>query len=253
MFYDENGTSFRILGVYRIRRGKGGGDHRGRDFATLSYRIKGDSSFYCGEKTFVAGSGCTLFLPQGVPFRRVSPEPEELIGIHLKCDGAPIREIGVETETETLAPLFERILSVWEEGGTAYYNRCMALLYTILEELQTRREVDRVEIPPAIAPGVALLRKRFRDPGFRLSEAAQASFVSEVYFRRIYLKTFGVSPHEALSELRFSYAASLLRSGYYSTEEAARLSGFSDGKYFRTAFTRRFGKSPAAFRKEQGS
>ncbi len=251
MFYDANGAAFRILGVYRISRGPGGGDHRARDFAALSYRVKGCSRFFCGEKTYFAGTGCTFFLPQGVPFRRVTPDAEELFAIHLQCLGEPLPEIGMETETETLAPLFEQMLAVWEEGGSAYYNRCMALLYTVFGELQARREADRVVIPPAIAPGVALLRKRFRDPAFRLSEAAQASFVSEVYFRRLYRKAFGVSPHEALSDLRFSYAASLLRSGYYSTEEAARLSGFSDGKYFRTAFTRRYGKSPAALRKER--
>ena len=249
MFYDATGTAYRILGVYRIRRGKGIGNHSGRDFATLSYRISGSSRFFCEGKEHLAGSGCTVFLPQDTPFRRVSPEPEDLIGIHLKCEGEPLHGIGVETETEALAPLFEQLCALWEEGGAAYYNRCMALLYTVFGELQARKETDGEKIPSAIAPGVALLRRRFRDPSFRLSEAAQASFVSEVYFRRVYRKTFGVSPHEALAELRFAYAASLLRSGYYSTEETARLSGFSDGKYFRTAFTRRFGKSPAALKK----
>ncbi len=251
MFYDEDRAAFRILGVFRVARGAGTGDHRGRKFATLAYRVRGNSRFTCEGKEWSAGSGSIVFLPSETPFRRVSEGAEEIFVIHLECAGAPPREIGVETGTEEFAPLFERMLAAWEEGAPGARNRCMALMYTLFEKLQTRSSSDRAAIPPVIAPGVALMRRRFRDPAFRLVEAARASFVSEAYFRRVYRKAFGLSPEQGLLDLRFSHAAALLRSGYYSTDQAARLSGFSDAKYFRTAFSRRFGKSPAALRRER--
>jgi AraC-like DNA-binding protein len=48
----------------------------------------------------------------------------------------------------------------------------------------------------------------------------------------------------ALLNLRFNYAKSLLRSGYYQIKEIALLSGFNDTKYFRVAFKRQFGITP---------
>jgi AraC-like DNA-binding protein len=41
--------------------------------------------------------------------------------------------------------------------------------------------------------------------------------------------------------MRFEYAKDLLLSGYYQTKEVAIMSGFSDVKYFRTAFKKRYG------------
>ena len=43
------------------------------------------------------------------------------------------------------------------------------------------------------------------------------------------------------------YAKELLRSGYYKTREIAEMSGFSDVKYFRTAFKKRFGITVGEF------
>ena len=52
-----------------------------------------------------------------------------------------------------------------------------------------------------------------------------------------------------LLELRFDHATRLLSSGYYTPKQVAALSGFSDVKYFRTAFTHRFGITPTAYQK----
>lgn len=43
------------------------------------------------------------------------------------------------------------------------------------------------------------------------------------------------------------YACELLLSGYYSQEEAAQAAGFSDIKYFRTAFKKRLGRTPSGY------
>ena len=44
------------------------------------------------------------------------------------------------------------------------------------------------------------------------------------------------------------HAPQLLRSGYYTVEQVAKQSGFSDVKYFRTAFTKHFGCTPTQYK-----
>ena len=251
IFYNEKNASFRLIGVYHAVRGKGKAETAGRGFATLSYRIKGNARFFCGGKTWDAGSGSTVFLPDRTDFIRENGSEEEILALHLKCEGDFPREIGVENETEELEALFRRMLEIWQEGSPTAYNRCMSLLYTIFETLQKLKQKDLAELPGTIAPGVKMIRERFRDPAFTVAEAARASFVSEVYFRRVYREFFGTSPLKGLLKMRFETAYGLLRSGYYSVEETARLSGFADPKYFRTAFSKYYGKTPAAVLREK--
>ena len=250
MFYNEKDRTYRIIGVYRLARKKGSVGAQECSFAALSHRIKGECRFSDGANSWEVRRGGTVFLPAGTPFHRECLSDEDIVAIHLQCTGEAVTGIGVENETEALEPLFLRMLEIWEEGGPAAYNRCMALLYTVFERLQALKQPEWTSLPAVIAPGVRLIRARFRDPELTVSEAAGACFISEVYFRRLYRKAFGTSPLQGLLALRFDHARELLSSGYYGTEEAARLSGFSDVKYFRTAFTRRFGRTPAALRRE---
>ena len=61
MIRQDRNAMFRILGVFRIVREKGGAENRSRDFATLAYRVRGNSRFFCAGREFSAGSH--LFSP----------------------------------------------------------------------------------------------------------------------------------------------------------------------------------------------
>ena len=219
-------------------------DNLPRNFVGIGFRIRGGSTFSHGQKHFFAGTGSTLFLPADTAFRNCHSQPEELVIVHLLPLGATPADFQLYPATTHLEPLFRRLFSVWEGGD---YNRSMALLYEIFAALEAPEEA----LPKAIAPGVKLLRREFKNPRLTIARAAEACFVSEVYFRRIYRQHFGTSPLQDVLQLRFDYTCQLLRSGYYTVEQAARQAGFSDVKYFRTAFTRRFGLTPTQYRAKE--
>jgi len=194
-----------------------------------------------------AGSETVAYIPEGVEFRNENEEEEELIVLHLQTFGKNETGIQIETGALELEPLFRKLLEVWEEGEDTSYNRCMALLYTVFETLQRRKPADVPPIPKVIAPGVALLRRHYRDPGLTVAFLAGECFVSEVYFRRVYRAHFRESPLQTILQMRFEHACGLLRSGYYTPTQVAQLSGFSDVKYFRTAFSKRYGQTPTEY------
>ena len=249
MFYQRRDSALEILGVYQIHRGERKVQNRKRNFATLSYRIHGSTRFTQGEITQIASDASTVFLPAGTEFESHCTENEEILVVHLRSFGFSQVPLTVLENTRAAEPLFRKLLSQWEEGGPFAYNRCMALIYTIFETLQALSAPREDSVSEIISPGVMKIRKEFRDPHLTVEQAAGACFISEVYFRRLYRKQFGLSPLQEILNLRFDYAKGLLRSGYYSDEEVARLSGFSEVKYFRTAFSRRFGLSPRAWKK----
>ena len=247
MFYNDPNCSYKLLGVFYVEREKWDAVEANRIHTAISYRISGCSTFHMQNQSLYAGSGAIVYIPAGYDYRHVTPHAEKIIVLHL--DGAAHigNELQLESDASDLEPLFRNLLETWEEGSPSSYNRCMALLYRLFAALQEKHEKKLSPVPASIAPGVELLRKSFRDSRLTVARLAQACFVSEVYFRRIYRAYAGQSPLQTILDLRFQHARTLLASGYYTPTQAAALSGFSDVKYFRTAFKKRYGLTVSEF------
>lgn len=241
MFYNNDSLALTLIGVYRVKGDTREVVERDRRHTAISLRIKGNSCIEAKDQQLELKDGTLAYFPSGVDYKRVTRDREEYIAIHLKSYG----DCGVKIETidhcENLVPLFEAMLIEWEKGEIASRNRCMSILYHIFEELSSRFDQREINIPKSIAPGVEHLQKHFRSNDITVSYLAALCHVSETYFRRIYVEIFGISPMQTLLDLRFDYAKNLLRSGYYQTKQIAAMAGFSDVKYFRTAFKKRFG------------
>ncbi|MBQ8509422.1 MAG: helix-turn-helix transcriptional regulator [Clostridia bacterium] len=247
MYYNDTGAAYILQDVYHVCRSAHSFiDACGRTHSALAYRIKGGSIFQIDGRDFTAPTGSVVYIPAGKDYR-IRYSDEELIVLHLNCIAGEGSKIEITPADEGTAMLFLELHRAWEAGGTARYPRCMSLLYRIFEAMDTAQSADSRKIPEVIAPGVSYMRKNFRDPELSIAALAERCHVSEVYFRRIYKAHFDSSPHNALLELRFDYAKSLLRSGYYQVKQVAAMSGFSDTKYFRTAFTKRYGVTPGEF------
>lgn len=247
MFYDESDGAFKILGIFYVERARRDVYEKNRFHTAISYRVEGCSSFYTGSRQLRADTGAVTYIPAGCDYRHTNSQPEKIIILHLQSIGQTSPELTVLPDAMELEPLFRMLLEVWESAEPTAYNRCMALLYRVFEQLQQKKEKSAPPVPGTIAPGLELLQKNFRDPHLTVAALAKACFVSEVYFRRVYRAYSGESPLQTILNLRFRYARNLLRSGYYTAKQAAELSGFSDVKYFRTAFKKRYGETPSEF------
>ena len=242
MFYQN---PYQVLGVYHVHRSPGHVTAANRSHTALAFLLSGESTYQYNHKTMAARAGDLVYVPAGLDYHQQFTN-EELIIIHLHGFTPPESDICIEHNLLELTPLFQNLCHQWESGAVAYHNRCTALLYTIFEHLEKLRSTV-TPIPSVLEPGIILLQQNFRDPSLTIPQLAQQCHISEVYFRRLYLKHFGKTPHQALLELRFDYACSLLRSGYYETKQIAELAGFSDVKYFRTAFKKHFCMTPTQY------
>lgn len=244
MFYKSSKSTYELLGAYHVQRKPTPLVwDKNRRYAALSYRIKGSSTFFCDGRTFSVDDGDILYIPAFVDYSHESKD-EEILVIHLLCQNESEKTICHIHGTKELEQAFRNTVRCWQENGS--YNRAMAALYQLFDVLERQTSESRT-VPAVIAPGVALLQKDFRNPNLTVAKLAEACFISQVYFRRLYRQHFGTSPLQTITELRFKYATDLLQSGYYTPKQVADLSGFSDVKYFRTAFTKHFGCTPSEF------
>lgn len=247
MFYDNPNCAFQITGAFHVERdGVGPISVKRRKYTALAYRVRGESQLEVGEETQIAAAGSVTYIPAGTDYKRTST-PEELIVIHMQGFGQIGNTIECIANVPAVEPLFRKLLSVWEHADTNAYNRAIQVLYEIFEALQNLQDKKPSEIPPVIRPGVERLRVHYNDSTLHIADLASSCFISEVYFRKLFLQYFGCSPRQMLAKMRFKYACELLESGYYTQKEAAQKAGFSDVKYFRTAFKKYFGVTPGEY------
>lgn len=246
MFYQNKRSALRLLGVYYVERERRDIFERDRKHTALSYRITGSSIFEDAEGKKEAQDGAVAYIPAGCNYHHFNREREQILIVHLEHYGEIDQSLQVLPNATFAEPLFRKLLAAWEAGDASSYPRCMSILYHIFELLCEKQLQETAPPPAVIAPGVIALQKDFRNPQLTVCALAERCFVSEVYFRRVFRAHFGCSPLQMLLELRFDYATQLLSSGYYTPKQVAALAGFSDVKYFRTAYKKRFDRTPSA-------
>lgn len=250
MFFNNHKISYEIANIYHIeKRLAATCGRKSSRVSGLGYRISGNTLFESRGKKYLANAGSFSFLPAHVEFDRVSTD-EELIVIHLYCHGSNEDEIQIfnPEDSSPFAGFFFEILKEWEESAPGYRHRCQALFYKMLEKMElyhaSKHSGKREQI---IKNSVVYMNANFDNPGITISEIAEQSFISEVYFRKIYKEVFGISPSRAIFEMRIKKAKELLLSGYFRVKEAAWKSGFDNEKYFSTAFKKETGCSPSDY------
>ena len=97
----------------------------------------------------------------------------------------------------------------------------------------------------AILPAINHLKKHIFDTELKTGRLHSLCGISDAYFRRIFLKEFGVNPSQYITEKRLSQAKSLIDNGDFdSISEIALSVGYSDPLYFSRQFKKKYGISP---------
>lgn len=81
-----------------------------------------------------------------------------------------------------------------------------------------------------------------------LEQMARVACMNSFYFLRQFRRTFGVTPHQLLTNRRLEAATGLLQTTDRPVNDICTEIGFSDPSSFGKLFRRRYGVSPSAFR-----
>ena len=188
-----------------------------------------------------------FFVPANLDYDRQA-EVDDLIVIHF--DLANYCEKKMESfnpqNPEKLKKLFETVLLKWNEKETGYKYVCAAVFCEILKICY--EENYKKEAFSKIKASYKYMVENFKNPAVSIKEISEKSFISEVYFRKLFKKEYGVSPQKYLINLRIQNAVGLISTGYYSLKEVSALSGYTDYKYFSVEFKKQMGVSPSEYK-----
>ena len=247
MFFEKESLSFHILDVLRLDQNYISMNNDNRNFSALSFRLCADTHLVTDKQELHLSDNSVAFFPARLPYRRISKK-DELIVIHLECTDyhADTIEFFEPKESEQLRSLFTEIHRVWSEKPLGYKHRCAAILCEILEVCYVEN-FEAKENESKISASVELMQREFTNPELSIGSIAKRSFMSEVYFRKLFKAEYGTSPQKYLIKLRIQHAMGLIATGYYSLKEVAALSGYTDYKYFSVEFKKTVGVCPSEY------
>lgn len=151
--------------------------------------------------------------------------------------------------TESLIHNFKTACDAWKNKSDHAILLAMRTLYDGIYQIQ--KEQKKQYSPKAqfslIAPAVEELERSFTQNDLAVSDLAALCGISEVYFRRLFLNTFGISPKEYIIQKRIEYAKTLLKSRDFSVSEVSLLCGYAEPCHFSREFSKRVGISPMQY------
>lgn len=254
MFFANDSLSLNIIGVFSINRTKF--CHQSscqRQYDSISIRISGESIFNYDDSTHKVTQKDILYLPQNLNYTQKT-YGEKIIAIHFANYDFTEKQkpeiIRIENFEEIRKIMLE-MYNLWNSKEAGYKHECTSLLYHLLYIIKKQTDSSIVKSAPPtalITNAVEYIHKHYKTNKIMVSDLAKMVSLSEVYFRKIFKKIYGVSPNKYINNLRLELAAQLLQSKLYSVSEVSEYSGFTDVKYFTKCFKQKYGLSPNAYK-----
>lgn len=246
MFFEQEYIVFELLDVLYLEQTNINMYNSNRNFDALSFRYDAETMLSTEKQQIEVLSNSICYVPSNLSYTRKA-ENDRLIVIHFKAFNYHSEKIECfyPEAAEKYKELFCEILRLWNKKDVSYRNECASLLSKILSELY--KDNQSTAEKSKIHPSVMYIQKNCLHRDFSLSDAARRSFISDVYFRKLFRKEFNMSPKRYVIECRIEYAKALILSGYFSVGEVASLCGYNDEKHFSSEFKRITGVSPSKY------
>ena len=247
MFFEKDLLSFNILDVLELKQQDINIFNSGRNFNALSFRFRSDAVLITQTEKYYMKDNNVSFFSARLDYTRVATV-DEMIVVHFDTINYNTKNIEcfIPNDPAALSKLFREIFDVWNKKELGYKFKCSAILCEIFAECYIQNYVSKSQ-NSKIHNSVEYLLKNYKKSDLSIKEIADKSFMSEVYFRKLFKEEYGISPQKYIIDLRIQNAAGLISAGYYSLKEVAYMSGYNDYKYFSVEFKKTTGVSPSKY------
>lgn len=206
---------------------------------------------YCFDDGRVLNTkGNSLFyLPKGSSYHVQTLHAGGCYAINFDADISDVPFSVELRNAESALNSFQAATEAWKRKDDSCKALAMRAVYDAIYRIrkeETRQYVSGTQAG-VIAPAISVINDRFTENELSISELAALCSVSEVYFRRLFLNLFGVSPKEYVIQKRIEYAKALLLSGNFSVSETALMCGYAEPCHFSREFSKRTGRTPSQY------
>ncbi len=197
-----------------------------------------------------------IFLPEliefGAPLLAAHPEFMRIFNPARKPEVGPEQRerLYIQKADQTIAALIRAMLREFNRAQVNYQSIIRLQLLELLCRIarQSERKIRRSQGKAVAEQAADHIRESYRDP-LDIAALAARCGVSRQYLYRVFTRTFGVSPGDALRSQRLTAAyRELIEHPERNASEICYHCGFNDLSYFYRAFRARFGCAPGQLR-----
>ena len=276
MFRDEFKERYTTipLAIYQARKDSGNVDvksHQHKEIELIAI-TEGSADFYIDSKLYSIAAGDILVIPpyaiHSVKTAKNTLTSYYCICFDLKLLSDDSLKAGLETGTTSLeykieasSPIAEALLRYvesafracdsshagWELEAVGNVSLFFAELKKegrFYQKLHDKSEKDFAK------SAMSYILDNFSEP-ITSQTAANALYINNSYFCRLFKKTFGCCFSEYVTSFRIETAKIYLTSTNMSASEIAFRVGFNSCSYFGKSFKEKYGVSPIAYRKSK--
>ncbi len=214
---------------------------------TITYHFHDKMTYHFNSQSFKATPGSVVYLPPNTPCR-LEGERDTVFRVEFESTESLPPAIVSPKRPEMVCKLFEELYNVWSGNLPGKQYRALSVFYRILAETAQPASDGAAFV---VRKAIQYINNHFTEPGLSIKEVAKAADVCESYLYRLFRTACGMSPKEYILNCRLQHACALLKTRYYKVYEVAERCGFTDAKYFMTAFKREMGISPTRYITQQ--
>jgi len=207
--------------------------------------------------------------PTRIRWRSVTPEPIVSLELHLPAGTTArlvgelwdrdLRQVDLPDELAATDPVLEQMMlglmraagagapDLYAETAAEFLIVHTMVQHGALSSLRTQARDD-----PRVRRAQSFIRENLHLPLTLAAISAEAG-ISRYHFLRVFQRQTGETPHRYLTRLRIEWGQHELERTTATVSEIATRCGFASPAHFSTAFRRRTGYSPSAFRQQHRS
>ena len=247
MLFQQDALAFQLFDVLYLQQGYSKTRNTNRHYDALSFRLRSDTVIDDGKTVSHLKDGSIAYFPSNFEYTRIANH-DDLIVVHFKCfnfTGSGFSHFSPK-DPPSYEVLFQQLLDVWNQNELDRHYQCSAIFCQILSKIYKENLPERI-LQTKIEPSIRYIRQNMLNQDFSLTKASKRSYISDVYFRKLFKEAYGISPKQYVIQNRIQHAASLILSGCCPLQEVAQRCGYNDYKHFTTEFKRIMGVSPSHY------
>lgn len=234
-----------VVGVGKVHSPQGRrAEMENRLFYGLSLCIDGQITYTQNGKEYVSDKYSAVLLPRGGNYSLRGDKTGDFPVINFSmieplCEEITVFEI---RDPQLLLHLYEEMERIWV--NKSYRARLISLFYEMLHEISLQS--DSRELGGALR----YIYENYCSPDITNARLAQECRISEVYFRRLFLRRFNSTPKQFIIDLRIQRAKQLLCEGNSKIWAIAESCGFASSYHFCRLFKQHTGLTPGEYREK---
>lgn len=247
VIFEQDTIVFQVLDVFFFDQRNVKKHNFKRNFDAISFRYEADTIIEYKDKCLHFTDNSIGFFPSDVDYTRTTKR-DKMIVVHFKAFNYHSNNIEsfFPVDYKKYHSLFEKILDCWNKKDISYKHEVASLLNLIFSELYKDNK-KTYEYNSKIDSSIKYIEENYLKKDFSLQIAAEKSYISDTYFRKLFKQKFGISPKQYVIQRRIKHAASLIIAGYYTLQEISELCGYNDYKHFSVEFKKVIGVSPSKY------